>query len=24
VKVPTGSGLGLEPDEAIIEKYRVG
>lgn len=23
VKVPTGSGLGLEPDEAVIAKYRV-
>lgn len=24
VKVPTGPGLGLEPDEATIAKYRVG
>lgn len=24
VKVPAGSGLGLEPDEAVIAKYRVG
>lgn len=24
VKVPAGPGLGLEPDEAVIAKYRVG
>jgi L-alanine-DL-glutamate epimerase-like enolase superfamily enzyme len=24
VRVPTGPGLGVEPDMAVVEKYRQG